>query len=246
MKRFGLIGYPLSHSFSKKFFEDKFQREGITGCAYELFPIATIDELPGLLSLYPDLCGLNVTIPYKQSVIPFLNDTSNLPNGLAACNCIKIANNKLSGYNTDVIGFEDSFKPMLQPHHRRALILGSGGAALAVAWCLRKLGIEHAIVSRKGGQGSFLKYEAVDEDVIATHHIIINTTPLGMYPNVDQCPPLLYDALTAQHYLFDLTYNPSKTLFLRRGEEKGAAIKNGEEMLIVQAEESWKIWGFEV
>ena len=242
MKRYGLIGYPLSHSFSKRYFEAKFLREGITGCSYELFPIESIDELPALLSRYPDLHGLNATIPYKQSVIPFLHHTAQLPAGLSACNCIKIEKNQLSGYNTDVTGFEKSFRPLLQTHHRRALILGSGGAALAVAWCLQKMGIEYSIVSRKKGIGPFISYAEVTEDVLSTNHIVINTTPLGMYPNVDECPPLPYHALTSQHYLFDLVYNPAKTLFLTKGEERGAAIKNGEEMLVIQAEESWKIW----
>ncbi|HEX6180316.1 MAG TPA: shikimate dehydrogenase [Chitinophagaceae bacterium] len=241
MKRYGLIGYPLSHSFSKRYFEAKFLREGITGCAYELFPINSIDELPALLSQYPDLQGLNVTIPYKHAVIPFLDDTTNLPRGLSACNCIKISNNKLSGYNTDVIGFEQSFRPLLQPHHRAALVLGSGGAAKAVCWCLEKLGLTYTTVSRNSGAG-VLTYGDVDEHVLSLNQVIINTTPLGTYPNVDECPQLPYYALTPQHYLFDLTYNPAKTLFLSKGEEKGATIKNGEEMLVIQAEESWKIW----
>ncbi len=242
MKRYGLIGYPLSHSFSKRYFEAKFLREGITGCAYELFPISSIDELPALLSRYPDLHGLNVTIPYKQSVIPFLHDTSQLPQGLSACNCIRIENNKLSGYNTDVIGFEKSFLPLLKPHHRSALILGSGGAALAVAWCLEKLGIDFTIVSRTKKTDNSIGYEELNEHVLSSNQIIINTTPLGMYPNEDHCPSLPYQALTPEHYLFDLVYNPAKTLFLSKGEERGAAIKNGEERLVIQAEEGWKIW----
>lgn len=241
MKRFGLIGYPLSHSFSKKYFEDKFRREGVQDCAYELFPISSVDELPALLAKHPDLHGLNVTIPYKQSVIPYLHSTENLPAGLQACNCISIKHQSLFGYNTDVTGFEQSFSPLLRPHHRRALILGSGGAAAAVAWCLDKLGIEYTVVSRSGSKDA-ITYEQVNEALISTHAIIVNTTPLGMYPNEHQCPPLPYHVLTPQHYLFDLIYNPAKTLFLRKGEEMGAIIKNGEEMLVIQAEESWKIW----
>lgn len=242
MRRYGLIGYPLSHSFSKRFFEDKFQREGISDCAYELFPIASIDELSQLLLTHADLKGLNVTIPYKQLVLPYLSDISHLPERLLACNCIKIENGKLTGYNTDVIGFENSFKPLLQSHHTKALLLGSGGAAAAVAYVLRKLGIEYNIVSRTAGNGNALTYAQVDESIVASHPIIINTTPLGQYPNVDAAPPLPYHALTAKHYLFDLLYNPAKTLFLQRGEERGAAVKNGEEMLVIQAEESWRIW----
>jgi shikimate dehydrogenase len=242
MKRYGLIGYPLSHSFSQKYFEEKFRAEGIAGCAYELFPIPSIEGLEALLKAKPDLHGLNVTIPYKRLVLPYLDDASNLPQGLEACNCIKIENNRLTGYNTDVTGFERSFTPLLQPHHTRALVLGSGGAAAAVSWCLNKLGISFSIVSRKPGADVQLTYKDIDASLLATHPIIVNTTPLGMYPNVDEAPPFPYEALTPGHYLFDLHYNPPKTLFLQKGEENGAAIKNGLEMLVIQAEESWRIW----
>jgi len=242
MKRYGLIGYPLSHSFSQQYFADKFQREGIGNCMYESFPIASIDELGNLLVAHPDLKGLNVTIPYKQAVLPYLTDISHLPERLLACNCIKIEGDTLTGYNTDVTGFEESFKPLLQSHHTKALVLGSGGAAAAVTYCLRKLNIEYKIVSRTAGNGEALTYEEVDASVIAEYPVIINTTPLGMYPNVQAAPPLPYDAITSKHYLFDLLYNPSKTIFLQRGEERGAAIKNGQEMLVIQAEESWNIW----
>ena len=242
MKRYGLIGYPLSHSFSQQYFADKFQSENISNCAYELFPIASIDELGNLLAAHPDLKGLNVTIPYKQLVLPYLTDISNLPGRLLACNCIKIEGATLTGYNTDVIGFEESFKPLLQPHHTKALVLGSGGAAAAVTYVLRKLNIEYKIVSRTGGNGEALTYDEVDASVIAEYPVIINTTPLGQYPNTQAAPALPYDAITSKHYLFDLLYNPSKTIFLQRGEEQGAAIKNGQEMLVIQAEESWRIW----
>jgi shikimate dehydrogenase len=242
MKRYGLIGYPLSHSFSKKYFEEKFQREGITDCAYELFSIPSIDELSKVLATHSDLEGLNVTIPYKQLVLPYLSDISHLPERLLACNCIKIKDGKLTGYNTDVIGFERTFRPQLQPHHTRALLLGSGGAAAAVAYVLRKLAIEYRIVSRTPGNGDALTYNDVDASVIADHPVIINTTPLGMYPHVHEAPPLPYEAITSKHYLFDLHYNPAKTVFLQRGEERGATIMNGHEMLVIQAEESWRIW----
>jgi shikimate dehydrogenase len=242
MKRYGLIGYPLSHSFSKKYFEDKFQREGIADCAYELFSIASIDELSGLLSAHPDLKGLNVTIPYKQLVLPYLTDISHLPERLLACNCIKIEDGALTGYNTDFTGFEKSFTPKLQSHHTKALLLGSGGAAAAVAYVLRKSGIAYKLVSRTPGNGDALTYDEVDEAVIASHPVIINTTPLGMYPHVNEAPQLPYNAITPKHYLFDLHYNPAKTVFLQKGEERGAAIKNGQEMLVLQAEESWRIW----
>jgi shikimate dehydrogenase len=246
MRRFGLIGFPLSHSFSQKYFEEKFQQEGITDCRYELYPIKSIYELSDLLLAYPDLLGLNVTIPYKQQVIRQLTSTINIPLGLRACNCIRIDNKQLIGYNTDIIGFSRSFAGLLQPHHKKALILGNGGAAAAVAFCLEQLGITFSIVSRKIRDGASLTYSDLNENVIAAHQVIINTTPVGMYPVTDEAPPLPYHAITSRHYLFDLLYNPAKTLFLTKGEEKGALIRNGHEMLVIQAEESWKIWNGEV
>lgn len=242
MRRYGLIGYPLSHSFSQKYFTEKFSREGIADAVYELFPISSIDELPAVLKAHPDLHGLNVTIPYKQQVLSFLHDASHLPAGLQACNCIKIKDQRLTGFNTDVTGFQNSFSPLLQPHHTKALILGSGGAAAAVAYCLQQMGIEYKIVSRSIGKGAQLTYDDIDDAVIANHPVIINTTPLGQYPNVEAAPSLPYQALTPAHYLYDLLYNPAKTVFLKHGEEQGATIKNGQEMLVIQAEESWKIW----
>ena len=241
MKRFGLIGYPLSHSFSKKYFTDKFYKEGLTEHIYDLFPIPSIDDLPAVLSANKDLVGLNVTIPYKQQVLKYL-DSSNLPDGVGACNCIKITNGKLTGNNTDITGFQKSFSTLLKPHHKRALVLGNGGAAVAVTYVLRKLGIRYHVVSRKIHEGSTLTYADVDGKIIKEHLIIINTTPLGTYPDVNECAPISYQAITPKHYLFDLIYNPEKTLFLKKGEEQGATIKNGYDMLAIQAEESWRIW----
>jgi shikimate dehydrogenase len=241
MKRFGLIGYPLSHSFSKKYFTEKFDKAGLKDHVYELFPIASIDELPSVLADHKDLVGLNVTIPYKQQVLKYL-DASNLPEGVEACNCIKIENGKLTGNNTDVTGFEVSFKKLLRPDQKKALVLGNGGATAAVVYVLKKLGITYEIVSRKMHADSTLTYEHVNEKIISDHPVIINTTPLGTFPNVNECAPIPYEFITARHYLFDLIYNPEKTLFLKKGEEKGAAIKNGYDMLEIQAEESWKIW----
>ena len=238
MRLFGLIGYPLSHSFSKQYFTAKFERENITDCRYELFPIESIDKLPELLAANPQLEGLNVTIPYKQQVLPWLTDRSNLP--LEACNCIVIKEGKLTGYNTDVTGFEGSFTPLLQPHHNKALILGTGGAAAAVQYILGKLGIAYKMVSRTPGNG--LVYEDIDAAVIAEHNIIINTTPLGTYPNTEACAAIPYRYITPQHYMYDLVYNPSKTKFLLLGEANGATIKNGADMLEIQAEANWKIW----
>jgi shikimate dehydrogenase len=242
MRRYGLIGYPLTHSFSKKYFAEKFQREGITEAAYELYALKQISELPQLIDSTPDLEGLNVTIPYKQSVFQYIHSRDNLPTGLDACNCIKIRNGKTYAFNTDVVGFEKSFAAARKPHHKRALILGNGGATAAVAFVLKKLDISFQIVSRMIHDESTLTYDDLNETLIKSHNVIINTTPLGMYPSIESCPPIPYQHLTSQHYLFDLVYNPEKTLFLKKGEEQGASIKNGLEMLIIQAEESWKIW----
>jgi shikimate dehydrogenase len=242
MKVYGIIGYPLGHSFSKKYFTEKFVREGITDCSYEMFPIQEIYELKNVLNYNSDLKGLNVTIPHKQTVLAFLDDTSKLPGTLKACNCIKIVNGKLIGYNTDVTGFEQSLLPKLQPHHTHALILGNGGAAEAVKFVLHKLNIGYKMVSRKLHDGSHLTYADLNEPIIKEHTLIINTTPLGTSPNVNECAAIPYQYLTPQHFLFDLVYNPATTLFLQKGQEQGAAIQNGYDMLVIQAEESWRIW----
>ncbi|MBI5371758.1 MAG: shikimate dehydrogenase [Sphingobacteriales bacterium] len=241
MRLFGLIGSPLTHSFSQKYFTRKFEKEGIPGCRYELFPLASIDELPGLLKSQPGLEGLNVTIPYKKQVIPFLAAVE-IPEGLHACNCIRIEGNTLIGYNTDVTGFQKSLVPLLEPWHNRALVLGNGGATEAVVFVLKKLGIAYQVVSRGLHAGSDLTYADLDEEIVRQHPLVINTTPLGTFPDTGTCAPIPYEGITGKHLLYDLVYNPPKTLFLQKGEERGARIKNGEEMLIIQAEESWKIW----
>jgi len=243
MRKFGLIGYPLSHSFSQKFFSEKFQKEHIENCVYENFSLPSIDMLPATIASQPDLCGLNVTIPYKKQVISFLDDSDEIVKKINACNCIGIHNGKLHGFNTDVPGFEQSLKKNLQAHHNKALILGTGGASKAVEYVISKLGIDYKLVSRNP-DSSFrhIGYAQITDTFISQYTLIINTTPIGMFPNVDQYPPLPYDSITSQHYLFDLIYNPSKTLFLQKGEAQGAMIQNGSEMLIIQAEESWKIW----
>lgn len=241
MKRYGLIGYPLSHSFSQKFFTEKFEKLGINDCTYENFSLKSIDELNDLLRQSPGIEGLNVTIPYKEKVIPFLYYRNDVVKEIGACNCIKITGGMLSGYNTDVIGFENSLLPQLQPHHKKALVLGTGGAAKAIHYVLKKLGIAFKKVSRTP-QKDQLSYEQVTAALLKEYLLIINTSPVGMYPEIDAFPPLPYDAITPLHYLFDLIYNPPKTVFLQKGESKGASIKNGQEMLEIQAEESWKIW----
>jgi shikimate dehydrogenase len=241
MKRYGLIGYPLGHSFSRKYFTDKFASEGIRGCKYELFPIENIDQLPGLLSLYPDLEGLNVTIPYKKEVIRYLNDKSNLPEGLNACNCIRIKDSKLTGFNTDITGFRLSILPMLKPHHTHALILGNGGATAAVKHALRELQVQYAVVSRRHSTEADLVYEDINADLMSQYTVIINTTPLGTIPDIQLAPEIPYHLLHPGHLLYDLVYNPRITTFMKKGMERGA-VKNGYDMLVIQAEESWKIW----
>lgn len=240
MKVYGLIGYPLSHSFSRGFFAEKFQREGITGCVYENFPLASIHELPALLER-TDLHGINVTIPYKEAVLPFLDELSPAAEQIKAVNCIHFHEGKRTGFNTDVIGFKRSLLPLIKPHHTHALVLGTGGAAKAVMFVLEELNIPFTVVSRSAQPGT-VAYEAVDATVIEMHTIIINTSPVGMYPQTDAAPALPYDAITRHHLLYDLIYNPAETLFLQKGAAQGAVTKNGHEMLVLQAEASWEIW----
>lgn len=241
MRRFGLIGFPLSHSFSQKYFTEKFQRENITACIYENYPLADISKLRNILQDHPDLAGLNVTIPYKEKVIPFLSSQNEVVSAIGACNCIKISNGELHGFNTDVAGFEISLEKLLQPFHKKALVLGTGGAAKAAHYVLKKRGIEFLEVSRNPKGAGQIAYEAT-ANVLHDHLLVVNTTPLGMYPAVDDYPPIAFELLTPRHYLFDLTYNPPLTAFLKKGQEKGASVLNGGEMLLIQAEESWKIW----
>lgn len=243
MRKFGLIGYPLSHSFSPAYFAEKFKREDIYDCFYDLYPIKNISEFPHLIIDNSVLEGINVTIPYKKSVIPFLNEKTEAVQKTGACNCIKIKNGNLTGYNTDVIGFEKSLSPKLTGSHTKALILGTGGSAAAVEYVLKKLSITYSCVSRNSETGKKnLSYGELTREILGEHKLIINTTPLGMFPAVDQCPDIPYQWLTTNHYLFDLVYNPAETLFLKKGVEMGAITKNGSDMLVIQAEESWKIW----
>jgi len=248
MRKYGLIGYPLTHSFSQRYFTEKFEMEKIAGCSYSNFSLGEIGELAGVLA-DPALRGLNVTIPYKQQVLPFLHEQTEVVKKIGACNCIRIDDGKLYGFNTDVIGFEESLTGKLKPHHDQALVLGTGGAAKAVEYVLQKLGIKYKLVSRSvhaetnpGSVSLPILYEQVDKALLDTHTLIINTTPLGMHPKVESCPLLPYEAIGSRHYLFDLVYNPARTLFLRKGEQRGAVVENGYDMLVLQAEESWRIW----
>jgi shikimate dehydrogenase len=241
-RKYGLIGFPLSHSFSKGFFAEKFAKEHIVNTQYENYPIESVDQFHQLWQQEPQLEGMNITIPHKKAVIPFLDHTSTVVNAINACNCIRKYNGKLYGYNTDVIGFEKSLQPFLQPHHQKALILGTGGAAAAVAWVLQKLGISFKYVSRSSNGEEVISYEALNHTILQEHLLIINTSPVGMYPHVNEAPNLNYEALTDKHHLYDLIYNPAETLFLTKGKERGASIQNGLEMLHLQAEASWEIW----
>lgn len=243
MRTYGLIGYPLSHSFSQKFFTEKFLREGITEVQYVNFPIPSIEELPVLLKQYPGIAGLNITIPYKEQVLSYLDIIDPVAEAVGACNCIRIEEGRLHGFNTDVEGFRLSLLKKLQPHHTHALVLGEGGAAKAVRFALQSLGIEFLTVSRRGNDlPGTIQYNQLNREIMDEFYLVINTTPLGTYPDIEQAPQIPYDALGSKHYLFDLVYNPAKTLFLKSGEERGAVIENGSEMLTIQAEESWKIW----
>jgi len=245
LRQFGLIGYPLSHSFSQKFFTEKFLQENIVNAQYTNFPIPSIESFAALWTEHPNVEGLNVTIPYKKEVIPFLQHSSPVVKAIKACNCIRKFNNELYGYNTDVIGFEKSLLPFLKLHHTHALILGTGGASAAVQWVLQKLNIQYQVVSRKGNAidgNTNLTYEQLNKSIIEAHTLIINTSPLGMFPNLNEAPPIAYDAITPKHHLYDLVYNPTETLFMKNGLAKGATVQNGLAMLHIQAEESWAIW----
>ena len=240
MRHFGLIGFPLTHSFSQKYFAEKFQSLGITDCVYENYPLTDINELPALL-LQKNLRGLNITIPYKKQVMSFLTHQSAVVQKIGACNCMSMHDGMVSGHNTDVYGFRTSLQPFLMPNHQKALIFGTGGASAAVAYVLEELRIDYRYVSRTAGD-NILDYDSINESVLNSHHLLINTTPLGMYPQLDQYPAIPYEFLTPQHHLFDLIYNPAETKFLEKGRRQGATTQNGAEMLVLQAEESWRIW----
>jgi shikimate dehydrogenase len=242
MRLFGLIGYPLAQSFSKRYFDEKFEKERLADCRFENFSIASISAFSGLLKSHPDLQGLAITIPHKQSVLQYLDDVAAIPAGLKACNCMRIKDGRLIGYNTDHIGFEKSLSPLLQSYHTKALVLGNGGATAAAVYALDRLGIPSIIVSRQPGNGAAMTYSDIDKSIILEHTLIINTTPLGMYPDTNTFPAIPYQFITPQHLLFDMVYNPAMTVFLQKGEAQGATIKNGYEMLVLQAEENWRIW----
>ncbi len=244
---YGLIGYPLGHSFSYTYFNQKFQSEGIPA-RYLNFEIDDIAKLLDVLAEYPDIRGLNVTLPYKQKVIPFLDSLDEKARQIGAVNVIKVSRTEagdisLKGYNSDVVGFSDSLKPQLSDLRKKALILGTGGAARAVRQAMTDLGVESMMVSRSRRPDSYIiTYDELTPEIMAEYHMIINTTPLGMYPHTDECPEIPYHLLTPAHLCYDLIYNPEETLFMRLSAEHGAEVKNGLEMLLLQAFVSWDIW----
>ncbi len=245
MDKYGLIGYPLGHSFSISYFNQKFSDEGINA-KYENFEIPSINQLPEILDKTPELKGLNVTIPYKEKVLPYLDQISPEARAIGAVNVIRITHDGkktvLKGYNSDVIGFTRSIEPMLDKKwHQRALVLGTGGASKAVCYGLKKLGIEPILVSRYERTGTII-YRQITPDVIKEYNVVVNCTPVGMFPHTDECPPLPYEAMDHHTILYDLIYNPDQTLFMRKGLERGADVKNGLEMLLLQAFASWEMW----
>lgn len=244
MDIYGLIGHPLTHSFSKKYFDEKFARENINA-GYQLFDLPSVENFPAILK-DKNLKGLSVTIPYKESIIPYLNILDETARKTGAVNCIKIEQKEekpfLSGYNTDVYGFRQSLKPFLENKHHRALVLGTGGASKAVQYVLKEIGIDFLLVSRNPDGQKEISYKELNQYAIKAHLLIVNTTPLGMFPNVDEFPPIPYEALTPDHFLYDLVYNPEETVFLKKGKEKGTLVLNGLDMLKMQAEKAWEVF----
>jgi shikimate dehydrogenase len=245
IKLYGLIGNPLTHSFSEEYFNQKFKSENLY-CRYQLFPIKDVSEFKGLITNHPDLAGLNVTLPFKKQVLNYLDHISAEAKNAGAVNCIRIERKKgkniLFGYNTDIYGFEQSIKPYLKIWHRKALILGTGGSSTAVALVLKSLGIDYLFVSRQPKFKEQIPYGDLTPKLIEYHHIIINATPVGMFPGIDRFPEIPYHCLTPDHLIYDLIYNPAETMFLKKSKEKGAATINGLKMLHLQADKSWEIW----
>ncbi|MBQ2300236.1 MAG: shikimate dehydrogenase [Bacteroidaceae bacterium] len=240
MTKYGIIGYPLGHSFSRGFFTEKFARESIDA-QYLNFEIPDVAMLSDVLRDNPELRGLNVTLPHKQAVIPLLDEMSEEAMEIGAVNVIRVRNGKLKGFNSDIIGFTNSIKPLLQPHHRKALVLGTGGASKAIRVGLNRLGIEWTYVSRSPRDG-MVTYEDITAETLQEYTVIVNCSPVGMFPKVDAAPAIPYELLSPQHLLFDCVYNPEETLFMKKGREQGATVKNGLEMLHLQAIASWNFW----
>lgn len=246
MDKYGLIGYPLKHSFSIVYFNEKFKAENIDA-EYVNFEIPRIEEFMEVVEENPNLCGLNVTIPYKEQVIPYLDELDKDTAKIGAVNVIKIIRQpkgkvKLVGFNSDIIGFTQSIEPLLQPYHKKALILGTGGASKAIYHGLLNLGVKPTYVSRTKKSDAVLTYQELTPEIMEENTVIVNCTPVGMYPKVDFCPDIPYEQLTSKHLLYDLLYNPDETLFMKKGQARGATVKNGLEMLLLQAFAAWEIW----
>ena len=243
MKKLGLLGRHISYSFSRSYFNAKFEKENLSGFSYKNFDIDSITMFPDILKNNPELIGMNVTIPYKEVVMPYLDKLDQKAREIGAVNTIKISKDRtLTGYNTDCYGFKNSLKPALKHHHKKALILGTGGASKAIAYSLKELGIAYSYVSRKLKSDVKFTYNMLTDSIIKEHQIIINCTPLGTFPNIDNCPEIPYEALGSTHILFDLVYNPEETKFLKQGKDQGATTINGLNMLKLQAEKAWEIW----
>ena len=240
MDKYGIIGNPLGHSFSKGFFTEKFAREGIDA-EYLNFQIPEIGKLTEVLQENPELRGINVTLPYKTEVIPFLDELSDEAREIGAVNIVQIRNGHLKGFNSDIIGFTRSIQPLLKPHHRKALILGTGGASRAIRVGLTRLELEWKYVSRTPREG-MITYEDITAETLREYEVIVNCSPVGMFPKVDECPAIPYEFLTQDNLLYDLVYNPENTLFMKKGALQGAVVKNGLEMLHLQAIASWEFW----
>ncbi|MFD1316703.1 shikimate dehydrogenase family protein [Namhaeicola litoreus] len=242
---FGLLGRQISYSFSKGYFNEKFKKNALKGYYYTNFDLDIIDDLPPLLDSLPNLKGFNVTIPYKEKVMPFLDEIDEEALAIGAVNTVKfLEGNKLKGFNTDVYGFEYSILPFIKPMHKKALILGTGGASKAVSYALDKLGIEHKYVSREASRDNSIRYSELTKEIVNDHFIVVNCSPVGTFPDINACPNFPYNFVTKNHLFFDLIYNPSETLFLKKAKFYGAQIKNGEEMLELQAEKAWEIWNY--
>jgi shikimate dehydrogenase len=241
MTKYGLIGYPLSHSFSKKYFQEKFEKQHIRDAVFENYELPDIKGVE-LLFKDPALKGFCITIPYKKAILPYLDEMTPAVKAMQACNCVQLKDGKRIGHNTDVTGFEGSFTPHLQPQHKKALILGTGGAAAAVKYVLQKLGISYTFVSRNPASNELSYQDTKRQEIMSEYTVIINCSPVGTFPAESEAPDLAYKLLTPAHYLFDLVYNPPLTRFLRYGRDRGASIQNGFPMLEIQAEENWRIW----
>ena len=245
MKKYGLIGYPLGHSFSRNFFNEKFNSENIDA-EYINFEIPTIDEILKIVVSNPELNGFNVTIPYKEQIIEYLDEIDDDAKEIGAVNVVKVEHYggkiKLTGYNSDYVGFSQSIEPLLESRHNKALVLGTGGASKAIDYALRKMGIETLFVSRSRHDDRTITYSEITPEIINEYKLIVNCTPVGMYPKADECPDIPYELLTPEHLLYDLHYNPNTTLFMKKGSDYGAVVKNGLEMLLLQAFVAWDIW----